>query len=58
MLLCVHAVFWSFVLFLIEKGTLSQLFENALYLLKKNQIPENHHIAYEDDVRAEEKRIA
>lgn len=58
MLLCFHAVFWSFVLYLIEKGILSQLFESALYLLKKNQIPENHNIVYEDDVKAEEKRIA
>jgi ABC-type multidrug transport system ATPase subunit len=28
-----------------------------MYLLKKNQIPENVHIVYEDDVNAEEKRV-
>lgn len=40
-LLCVHAVFWCVVLCLIESSAFSEILEQSLYLLKKNQVKEN-----------------
>ena len=55
--LAVHFFVWTFVLILIEAGAFTWVLQLPL-LLSKNRIPPKEHLDLDEDVLAEEKRVA
>ena len=57
LVLCLHFVFWLFVLMLIELGTFD-CFKKCLLVLKRNRIPPKDNLDLDEDVLEEERRVA
>jgi hypothetical protein len=55
--MCVHFVFWSAILILIELG-LFNIFKGIINILRKNRIAPKQDLEFDEDVLEEENRVA